>query len=117
MTKQRVGRRPRPLVLYVEVSDVERVGLDERPARLDEIAHQRREEAVGFVGILDAYLQERAAGRIHGGYPELLRIHLDETLVAIDGQALLADLVNPIAQLFEAVELDPLRPVLEHVRR
>ena len=45
--------------LHVEVLDVERVVFDELAARLDLIAHQRREHQVGFGVIFGAHLQQR----------------------------------------------------------
>src|SRR5215472_10175144 len=49
----------------VQVLHVERVVLDELAARLDLIAHQRREHQVGFGVVLGLDLQERPLRGIH----------------------------------------------------
>ena len=45
----------------VEVAHAERVGLDERPPRLDLLAHERREDLVGRDGVLDLHAQQACA--------------------------------------------------------
>src|SRR4051794_32519475 len=72
----------------VEVLHVERVRLDELAARLDLIAHERREDLVRGVGIRELYLEQGAGLRVHRGCPELLRVHLTETLVPLNVEAL-----------------------------
>jgi hypothetical protein len=42
----------------VEVADVEGVELDELAPGFDQIAHQRREQAVGLEGVLDPHLEQ-----------------------------------------------------------
>src|SRR5678815_6185786 len=76
--------------LDVEIPYVERVVLDELPARLDLVAHQRREHLIGFRVILRADLQQRPVFRIHRRRPQRVRIHFAETLVAVHRDALLA---------------------------
>jgi hypothetical protein len=71
------------------LADVEGVLLDERAAGLDRVAHQHGEHLVGAHRVLHGDLEERARLRVHGGLPELLRIHLAETLVALEGRAFL----------------------------
>ncbi len=39
--------------LHVEIDHLQRVALDEVAARLDDVAHQRRENLVGLVGMVD----------------------------------------------------------------
>lgn len=53
----------------VEVRDLERVRLNEFAARLDDIAHQGREQAAGFLGVVDLDLKQRPAGWIEGRFP------------------------------------------------
>src|SRR6476646_7589896 len=72
----------------VEVGDVQRVGLDEVAARLDDVAHQLGEDVVGVGDLLHLHLQQRADVAVERRLPELLRVHLAETLVALKGQAL-----------------------------
>src|SRR5690554_4054983 len=71
----------------VEVLHAARVRLDELAPRLDGVAHQRREDHVGFGHVLDADFEERPRLRIHRRLPELLRVHLTEALVALDLEA------------------------------
>src|SRR5690242_10579267 len=42
----------------VEIADPQRVGFDEIPTRLHDIAHQGREDLVGFQRVFDPYLQQ-----------------------------------------------------------
>src|SRR5690606_7073389 len=64
-----------------------RVPLDELAPGLDGIAHEGGERAVGRGGVFDGDLLEHPAVRIHRGGPELLGVHLAETLVALDADA------------------------------
>src|SRR6266478_5497906 len=68
----------------VEVADVERVLLDELAARLDLVAHQLLEHLLSVLLRTDLHAQHRARLRIHRGLPQLLRVHLAQTLVALD---------------------------------
>src|SRR5262249_61637561 len=72
----------------VEVPHVERVLLDELPSRLDLVSHQGGEDLVGLVRVLDLHLEQCARLGIHGRLPELRRVHLAETLVALNLEAL-----------------------------
>src|ERR1044071_9255786 len=74
--------------LDVEVADVERVFFDELAARLDEVAHQLGEDAVGGLHLLDLHLEQVALGGIHCRLPQLLGVHLSQSLVALDLQSL-----------------------------
>ena len=58
--RREAGLARRPDGLDVEVAHVERVVLDELAARLDLIAHQRREHLIGLRVVLGAHLQQRA---------------------------------------------------------
>src|SRR6478609_10493273 len=80
------GRSGGPL--DVEEPDILRVLLDELPPRLHVFAHERREDRVGRGGVVDRDLAERARRGIHRGLPQLLVIHLAETLVALDAVVL-----------------------------
>ena len=70
-----------PAGLHVEVPHVERVVFDEFAARLDLIAHQRREHLIRLGVILGADLQQRPVFRIHGRQPQGVRVHLAEPFV------------------------------------
>src|SRR5262245_14325372 len=73
----------------IEILHVERVFFDELPTRLDLVAHQRREHQVRFGVVFSSDLQQRPNRRIHRRFPELLGVHLAESLVAVDRYALL----------------------------
>src|SRR5437762_3392355 len=72
----------------IEVFYVERVVFDELAARLDLIAHERGEHQVGFRVVLGLHLQQRALRRVHRRFPQRVRVHFSETLIAIDRDAL-----------------------------
>ena len=65
------------------LATLERVGLDEFAARLDEVAHQGREGFLGEVGVADPHLEQRAGFRVERRFPELLGVHLAEPFVAL----------------------------------
>src|SRR5512144_206316 len=74
-------------------SDIEephllRVLLDELATRLDLVAHQHREDFVRSLGVFHGHQHERARHGVHGGLPELVRVHLAETLEALQLHAL-----------------------------
>ena len=60
------------------------MGLDEFAAGRHLVAHQDREDAVGFEGIFNLNPLHHAGGGIHGGFPELLGHHFTEALKALD---------------------------------
>src|SRR5262245_39979833 len=66
----------------------QRVGLDELAARLDDVTHQAREDLVRFAQIAELHLQQRAHVPVEGRLPQLLGVHLAQTLVALHGDAL-----------------------------
>lgn len=57
--------------------------LDEFAARSYIVAHQHGEDVVGFSGVFNVYLLQHAGFRIHGGFPQLLRIHFTQTFVSL----------------------------------
>ncbi len=62
--------------LNVQVFHIEGVVFDELSPRLDLVPHEDREEPVGLDRVLDADLEECAFVGVHGGFPELFRVHL-----------------------------------------
>ena len=68
------------LCVNVRISSV---FLDKFAARSHIIAHQHGEDVVGFGCIFDADLLQNTGFRIHGGFPQLFRIHLSQTFVAL----------------------------------
>src|ERR1700694_4953529 len=82
---RRPWRRPQfalVLPLNVEVADALGVRLDELLARFHVRSHQLLERVVDRGCILDLDLEQHAALRVHGRLPQLLSIHLAETLHA-----------------------------------
>ena len=79
-----------------------RVRLDELPAQFDLVAHERREHPIRPDGVLDGDAQHAADFRVHGRLPELVRVHLTETLVALDVLTATAFLHEPGERVLEA---------------
>src|SRR5215204_6760746 len=89
----------------VQEADVLGVADDETPPRLDVLAHQDAEQLVRRCRVVEGDLQQHPGGRVHGGFPQLLRVHLAKTLVALDA-ALLGQLLARLhAGLDEPVPL------------
>src|SRR5438445_2035620 len=86
MASSAIFMRPRPAKerLDVQVAHGLGVRLDEAFAWIHFGAHQDVEDLVGLDRVFDLDPQQHAVLRIHGGLPELLGIHLTETLVARD---------------------------------
>src|ERR1700726_4284014 len=66
--------------LYVEVADALGVRLNVLFARLHVRPHQLFEGVVGRSRVFHVYLQQHPRGRVHRRLPQLLGIHLTETL-------------------------------------
>src|SRR5678816_2781660 len=92
----------------VEVSDAERVVLNELAPRLDDVAHEPREYLVGDIGLRDLDPEQRAVGGVQGCFPELLGVHFAESLVALDRQALSPRGEHRIEKLGRASDGNPL---------
>src|SRR5918996_3330692 len=101
----------------IEEADVLRVLLDEGAAWLHLLAHQNAEHLVGSTRVFDVDTNQQAACGIHCRIPQLLRVHLAETLEARQLQALLREIECERAQLLERERrLGPL-PILEREGR
>src|SRR5579862_4970727 len=105
----------RSLDLDVEVADFFGVFLDELPARLDLVAHQRLEQLVDVagavrIGVVELNLKEGAGGRVHRRLPQLLRVHLGKPLVALhlEVHPALAELLGHLIPLVVRVGVVPL---------
>ena len=77
------------LSLHIQVANLQRVRLDELPPRLDLVAHQDREDLVGLDDVVHPHLQQHPLVRVHRRLPELIGVHLAETLVPLDVDVLL----------------------------
>src|SRR5215203_2233724 len=74
-------------VSSIQVLHLSGVLLDKGLARLDLVAHERREELVGDRRGVYRDLQERPTARIHRRLPELVRVHLAQPLESGDVRA------------------------------
>src|ERR1700674_4275523 len=82
----------------------ERVLLDEVAAGLDQLAHQLGKDVVGLVDLLDLHLQERAGVDVERRLPQLARVHLAESLVALQRHAFAAGGGGGLEQADRAVD-------------
>src|SRR5271167_2319422 len=67
----------------VQEPDVLGVAGDERAACLDVLAHQHAEQLVGLGRVVQGDLPEDPGRWVHGGFPQLIRVHLAEALEAL----------------------------------
>ncbi len=105
----------------IEVLDLKGMFLDELPAWFDIVAHEGGEQVVGGGGVIEPYLHEGAASRVHRGFPELFSVHFAQSLEAGDLHPLLANLAHGRHQSTQveqgvafavAVECEPGRGVI-----
>src|SRR3990172_512597 len=93
------------------------VALDEVLARGHFLAHELRENAVGGHRVLYVDLEHDAPGGVHGRLPELLRVHLTETLVALDVHLAVLEAADVGVLLLIVVHPAGLLAVLDAVQR
>src|SRR5690625_6302202 len=67
--------------LYVELR-VFSIFLNEFPSWLYIVAHKNRKHFISSGRTFDGYLLESSRFRIHGGFPQLLRIHFAKAFVS-----------------------------------
>src|SRR5665647_790387 len=72
----------------VKESHVAGVALNEAAAALDVLAHENRGDLVCGRGVVEGDLKEDAVVRVHRGLPQLLVVHLTQTLVTLDAGVL-----------------------------
>src|SRR5450759_826150 len=70
----------------VKVAHLAGLGLDEVLAGLHPLAHQHREDLVRDGRVLDLHFEQRPGLRVHRRVPELVGVHLAQTLEALDAQ-------------------------------
>src|SRR5690554_4086743 len=85
----------------VQVMYFQSVFLDELAAWFHIVTHQCGEDLICSNGIFHGYLHHPACFRIHGGFPQLLRVHLTQTLIALNIQATLGFLHQPVQSTLE----------------
>jgi DNA-binding NtrC family response regulator len=73
-------------ILNIQIHHIQCIFFDEIAARFNLIAHQDRKYLVRFDDILNLDLQKYAVFRVHRGFPELFRVHLTQTFIALDRQ-------------------------------
>jgi len=78
------GEQP---VSDIQVGNLQGIGLDKLPARIHIVTHQAGKDLVCGDGVLDGDLQHTTAFRIHGGFPQLFRVHFAQPLVALEASA------------------------------
>src|SRR5580658_3834954 len=91
--------------LDIQIGDRQCIFFNELAARLDLISHARREDLIRGHRVLDAHLQQPARARIDGRLPELIGVHLTQTLVALDGLTLARLLEQPAHGLLERADV------------
>src|SRR3990172_5354983 len=102
-----------PGALDVQVADLIVVALDEVLAGGHFLAHELREHAVCGHRVLYVDLEHDAPGGVHGRLPELLRVHLTQTLVALDGHLAVLEAAQGRLGDVEVAALDQLTHVAE----
>src|SRR3954452_24687631 len=102
---ERDGGRRASRRSHVEEPDVLGVAGDERPARVDVLAHEDREQLVRGGGVVQGDPQQHPVARVHRRLPQLLGVHLAQALVALDALLLGQLLARRPAGLYEAVAL------------
>src|SRR5882762_10082093 len=85
---------PRATASNIEVLDLKGMFFDELPARFDIVAHEGGKQIVGGGGVIEPYLHESAASRVHRGLPELFGVHFAQSLEAGDFHPLLTNLAH-----------------------
>ncbi len=70
-------------VLNVNVSGAQGIGLNELAARLNVIPHEHGENVIGFNSVVNLHAQQAAHSRVHGGFPQLSRVHFAQAFVAL----------------------------------
>ena len=61
-----------------------------RQLRVDLLTHQRAEQELGFLSLVHRDPHKRAGLGVHGGFPELLGVHLAEALEALQLDAVVS---------------------------
>lgn len=81
-------KRPSITGSEIQIRNRQRIALDEVTAWLDRITHQGVEDLISADGVFDGDLEHAAHAWVHGGFPQLIRVHLAQTFVSLDGVAL-----------------------------
>ena len=74
------------------------MALNEIPARRHFIAHEHAKYYIGLSSAFNGHLLQRACIGIHGGVPQLLRIHFTQTFVTLNEEKALNAIKAGIAK-------------------
>ncbi len=69
----------------INIHRPQRVVFNKLSARLDFVAHEGGEHTVGLDRVFDLHFEQAAHCWVHGGFPELLGVHLAQAFVHPDG--------------------------------
>src|ERR1051326_5917155 len=89
-----LSMRSTPPSLYIEISDIQGIVLDELPARFDFFSHQLGKHFLRLNGVGYVDAQQLAASGVHRSFKKFLGIHLAQTFKAFDLQAAPADFLD-----------------------
>src|SRR5215472_5410820 len=89
----------------IKEANVLGVAGDNASARVDVLAHQDGEQLVGGRRVVQRDLAQHPHGRVHRGLPQLLGIHLTQTLVALDAVFLVDLFAGLQSRIQQAVAL------------
>src|SRR6266571_528606 len=104
------------VLLDVQVHDFLRVLLDVLPAGLDGLPHEDREQRIRGRGVLDRYLLQQAARRIHRRLPELVGVHLSQALVPLVHDPFVAEFLREVFALLLRVRVVEILAFLDLVQ-
>src|SRR5712692_10531298 len=104
-------------LLHVKVANFQGVLLNEITPRRDLVAHEDGEDVLDPGKVFEFDLEQHAGFRVHGGLPELPRVHFAETFVALEAAPFFADLQNRANQLARAGVLRLLSLGLDFIGR
>ena len=105
------------ICLNIEIAYQFGIFFDELAARLYLIAHENRKELISSFGVSHFHAQHGTAGRVHGGFPELFRVHFTQTFVALYGDTVTAHFVELLGQFFIAVGIPMLLALANLIER
>lgn len=88
--------------LNIDICRFQGVLFDEGTTWFNRIAHQGREQLVCSNRVFNGHAQHATAFRIHGGFPQLLRVHFAQTFIALDREAATGLFHQPVQRLLEA---------------
>src|SRR5471032_1665975 len=89
----------------IQVRHRQGIAFDEVTARFDRITHQGVEDLVCANGVFDGHAQHATLSWVHGGFPQLIRVHFAQTFVSLNSVTLGAFCHQPIKGFLEFLDL------------